>query len=198
MTQYLGVEALTGRILFGVGRPDPSDFSGTPDLRPFPREGVVYMSWQGALALGDPPTPSSLCVWTDGAPVWVEAAPLEELKAKKNAEINQWRAAANQSTFPHGGKLIACDALSRSDIDAVANHIGLFGTFPEGFPMAWKATDNTFVPLPDVDAFKTMYASMTAQGTANFERSQELKSALGNATTAAAVSAITWQPISPA
>jgi hypothetical protein len=138
------------------------------------------------------PSETSVLHWADGAFLWVETVPLETLRAEKNAEINQWRALANQSTFPHAGKLIACDALSRSDIDAVANHIGLLGTFPQGFPMAWKATDNTYLPLPDVDAFKAMYASMTAQGTANFDRSQDLKAELGNAPDAAAVAAIVW------
>lgn len=131
-------------------------------------------------------------VWDGAAVTWVETASLDDLKARKNAEINDWRALANRSTFPHGGKLIACDALSRSDIDAVANHIGLFGAFPQGFPMAWKTTDNTYLPLPDVDAFKALYASMTEQGTANFDRSQDLKAELGNVSSAAEIAAIVW------
>lgn len=153
-------------------------------------EGQVIMldapiDWRG-------PTPTSELYWVDGAFAWIETASLDELKARKNTEINEWRAAANQSTFPHVGKLIACDALSRSDIDAVANHIGLFNSFPDGFPMAWKATDNTFVPLPDIAAFKAMYASMTAQGTANFEHSQSLKQQLGSAATVTEIDAIAW------
>jgi hypothetical protein len=115
------------------------------------------------------------------------------IKAAKNVQINVWRASANLSTFPYNGKLIACDALSRSDIDGVANHIALFGTFPEGFPGAWKATDNTFIPMTDIDAFKEMYAAMTAQGTANFSYSQELKAALATATTQEEIAAIVWQ-----
>lgn len=158
-------------------------------------EGQVVLldapiDWRG-------PTETSVLHWIDGAAAWIETATLDDLKARKNAEINQWRAAANQSTFPHAGKQISCDALSRSDIDAVANHVGLFGAFPEGFPMAWKATDNTFIPLADIAAFKAMYASMTAQGTSNFEHSQALKGKLENATTVAAVAAISWQSIDP-
>jgi hypothetical protein len=127
----------------------------------------------------------------------VSAAPqppvdLAALKAAKNEAINAWRAIANFSTFPHAGKQIACDALSRSDIDGVANNIGLSGGFPEGFPMAWKATDNTFIQLVDVDAFKAMYASMTAQGTANFSHAQDLKAQLAAASTPEEVAAIEW------
>lgn len=117
---------------------------------------------------------------------------LAALKAAKNAQINQWRAEANFTTFPHADKLIACDALSRSDIDAVAGHINLFGTFPAGFPGAWKNTDNSYVMLPNVDAFKAMYTSMTSQGTANFNHSQTLKGQLAAATTAEQVAAISW------
>lgn len=120
------------------------------------------------------------------------AAELAAAKATKNTQINQWRATANQTSFTHSGKTIACDALSRSDIDAVANSIALTGSFPVGFPGAWKATDNTYIMLPDVDAFKAMHSSMTLQGTINFGHSQDLKAALAAATTVEQVNAITW------
>jgi len=122
------------------------------------------------------------------------AAPptLEELRAAKNLEINAWRASANLSTFPYAGKLFSCDAVSRSDIDGVANHIGLFGTFPEGFPGAWRAVDNTMFPLPDVDAFRALFAGMAAQGTENFNYSQRLKEQLALAEAPEAIAAIQW------
>lgn len=113
-------------------------------------------------------------------------------KNLKNAEIDQRRAEANASTFPHAGKDIACDALSRSDIDGVANHIALFAAFPTGFPGGWKATDKTMLPLPDIDAFRAMYASMTAQGSQNFNHSQELKARLAVANTPEEIAAIAW------
>jgi len=117
---------------------------------------------------------------------------IENLRVRKNDEINTARAAANLSTFPHAGWQFACDALSRSDIDGVANHVALFGAFPKGFLGGWKAVDNTLMPMPDVDAFRAMYASMTAQGAENFIRSQNLKAELENASTAEEIAAITW------
>lgn len=120
------------------------------------------------------------------------AAAIERLRDEKRAQIDHWRAEANASTFPHGGKQIACDALSRSDIDGVANHIALFGDFPEGWPGGWKATDKTMLPLADVDAFRTMYASMTAEGTSNFNHSQNLKAELALAKTQDEIAAIQW------
>lgn len=140
--------------------------------------GAIGDDYDGEAGTAQPPAPSQV--------------DLAELKAAKNARINAWRAAANLSTFPHADKLIACDELSRSDIDGVASNIALFGQFPSGFPGAWKATDNTLIPLPDVDAFRAMYASMTAQGAENFNHSQSLKAALALATTPEEVAAIKW------
>jgi len=120
------------------------------------------------------------------------APTLDQLKAAKNDQINLWRAQANQTNFPHAGKVIACDALSRSDIDGVAGSIALNGDFPANFPGAWKAVDNTYVMLPDVAAFKALYASMTAQGTANFANSQARKETLAAALTAQGVADIVW------
>lgn len=117
---------------------------------------------------------------------------LQTAKAQKLLLINSWRAQANQTSFMHNGKVIACDALSRSDIDGVAGHIALNGTFPDGFPGAWKATDNTYIILADIDAFKAMYNSMTAQGTLNFNRSQELKTVVNNATKIEDVIRVVW------
>ncbi len=119
-------------------------------------------------------------------------AVLADAKFQKNLEINLARATANQTYFTHNGKRVACDALSRSDIDAVANSISLNNAFPAGFPGAWKAIDNSYIMLPDVAAFKAMYNSMTAQGTINFATSQALKARLASASTLAEVSTITW------
>lgn len=121
-----------------------------------------------------------------------DAAALTVAKAEKNLAINAARAIANQTSFTHLGKTIQCDPLSRSDIDAVANHVALLGTFPPGFPGAWKAVDNSYLVLPNVDAFKAMYVSMTSQGTANFQKSQELKSELALAEKLEDVNNIHW------
>ena len=117
---------------------------------------------------------------------------IDALKVEKNKQINEWRAAANQTYFTHQDKQIACDQLSRSDIDAVAANISLTGGFPVGFPGGWKAKDNTYVVLANIDAFKDMYASMTAQGAANFTKSQSLKAAVTAATSAEQINAIVW------
>lgn len=122
----------------------------------------------------------------------VDPNQLVAFKTAKNLQINQWRATANTTTFTHLGKAIACDDLSRSDIDGVAGNISLTGGYPAGFPGAWKAVDNSYIILDTVQKFKDMYASMTAQGSTNFTHAQTLKTALAAATTKEAIDVISW------
>lgn len=158
-----------------------------------PADDSGYLTW---LAEGGLPTridsmDSLRDVLMQQAPAgWVMS--LDEAKAAKNAEINAARAVANTSTFAHGGKAFSCDALSRSDIDGVNGYVALYGALPPGFPGAWKAVDNTYLPIADVDAWKVFYTAMVAQGAANFAHAQELKAQLAAATTPEAVAAIVW------
>lgn len=144
-----------------------------------------------AVALPDASTVSAGYTYNGNA-FLAPVVDLTALKTQKNLQINAWRMAANLSTFPYAGKQIACDDLSRSDIDAVAGSISLTGSFPPGFPNAWKATDNTMISVPDIATFKAIYSAMTAQGTANFTHSQALKTALAAANTQADIDAIIW------
>ena len=123
---------------------------------------------------------------------WVDARDIEDTRLKKNAQINKWRATANMSSFTFSGKQIACDALSRSDIDATNGEVTLTGVFPVGWPGAWKAVDNTYVSIPDVPTWTLFYQAMTSQGLLNFQKAQTLKTQLAAATTLAEVDAIQW------
>lgn len=119
---------------------------------------------------------------------------VEVARTMKAQELNQARAAANVSTFTYASKQFSCDALSRSDIDGVANHVALNGTFPPGFPGVWKAADNSYVPMADVQAFKDFFSAMAAQGAANFVHSEELKMHLHDEATDTVekINAIVW------
>lgn len=117
---------------------------------------------------------------------------INALKAAKNEQVNAWREEANAKTFPYAGKEIAVDDLSWKDILSTAGEIALFGAFPENFPGGWKATDNTYVPLPTVDDFKTMFRAMTKRGADNFNHAQALKAQLAAASTPEEVAAIEW------
>ena len=113
-------------------------------------------------------------------------------KISKNNQINTWRLEASRGTFEHGGKVFACDELSRSDIDGITSFVSLYGALPPGWPGAWKTKDNSFLPVTTVAGWKSFVASMVAQGNANFAKAQNLKAQLAAATTLAEVSAITW------
>ena len=121
-----------------------------------------------------------------------KAAAAGNAKTAKALEINLARAAANQSTFTFAGKQIACDQLSRSDIDAINGRVATRGTLPPSFPGAWKAVDNTYVGIPDVATWNAFYDAMVAQGTVNFVKAQTLKAALAAANTPAEIAAVTW------
>lgn len=151
--------------------------------------GNNVIHWEATNAI---PQPTQVEIEAEHARINSDAFKLLNLRIAKNTEINNARLTANQTTFTHAGKLIACDPLSRGDIDVVANYIGLFAAFPPDFPGGWKAIDNSIVPLQNIDAFKSFYQSMTVQGTANFNKSQALKAVLAQAQTKAAIDAITW------
>jgi hypothetical protein len=125
----------------------------------------------------------------------VSARTAEELaaaKAAKREEINRARLAANRTSFSFMGKDIAVDDVSRSDIDGVSDQVLLTGSFPAGFPNAWKAMDNTYVAIPDIDTWRAFITAMTTQGALNFGRAQQRKAEIDAATTVEQVEAIVW------
>ena len=123
---------------------------------------------------------------------WVDQRTLDMAKAAKRAEINAARNRANTSSFTFGGKQIAADELSQRDIDKVALKVARSGQLPADFPGAWKAVDNTYVPIPDVATWDAFMDALIAQGTANFTRAQTRKAAIEVATTVGEVDAVVW------
>lgn len=122
---------------------------------------------------------------------------LPEIKEAKNREINAARLLANRTGFLFAGKLIASDELSRGDIDAVAAIVARTGALPAGWPGAWKATDNSFVPIVTVAAWDAFYGAMYAAGLQNFATAQGLKAQLADASTPAEIDSITWPKEAP-
>lgn len=118
--------------------------------------------------------------------------PLDVAKASKISEINSARLAANMSSFTYLDKQIACDALSRSDIDGTNGYIALMGGFPPEWVGKWKTVDNTTVPIETLDDWKAFYAAMVNQGQKNFLYSQALKQLVAQAVDVSQVNAIYW------
>lgn len=103
MTQFVVVDDTTGRILRGEGFRDMPDMAGPPQETPEPRDGTTYFPWQDRLVFSGPTPTSHLC-WVGGAPQWVEAAALDELKtaaiAKTYADVDKvhFDAVGNRAT----------------------------------------------------------------------------------------------------
>lgn len=107
---------------------------------------------------------------------------LAKEKTDKNTYINKCRYEANFTSFPFGGKLIACDQLSRSDIESTNAQIIKHNALPTGWPGGWKAIDNEYVAIPDITTWNTFYDAMYNTGMQNFAKSQNLKLQLETAT----------------
>lgn len=165
-------------------------------------EGPVDADFPHKELAGEPdgwpggPTPTSeLHVDVEGQLFWKETAALEELRAVKNSEINATRLSVNRSTFPYQGKQIACDELSRSDIDAVNGYLAITGALPPLPGGGWKAVDNTYVSITTAGQWIAFYAAMVIQGSSNFDHAQSLKVRLAAAATAEDIAAIQWGQI---
>jgi hypothetical protein len=132
--------------------------------------------------------------WVDAGNTAAEdpAYTLDGAKERKNDEINAARLTANRSTFTAGGKIFACDELSRSDIDGINGYVTLFGALPAGWPGGWKAVDNSYLPIASVNDWKAFFGAMVAAGNANFAKAQQLKAQLAAAKTFEQVDAIQW------
>lgn len=140
-----------------------------------------------------PPSVPPEYPWGDRQPTLEELdAYLVELRNTKDKEINAQRLAANNSFFMFGGKKIACDPLSRSDIDGTNGHILLTGQMPPMWPGGWKTMDNSYVAIPDKATWVAFYSAMYVQGLQNFSKAQTLKQQVANATTIEAIRAIVW------
>lgn len=124
--------------------------------------------------------------------IWEDSRSLGDAKLSKGVYINRARALANQTSFTYLGKQVACDALSRSDIDGVNGEVSLTGQLPANWPGGWKCMDNTYVAIADVATWVQFYQAMTAQGTANFSKAQQLKAAVASSTTIVEVDAVVW------
>lgn len=195
MTQAFSIYSLaTGKVLR-----NGYVSSGTPEDQVREGEGVLHslVDWETHyVADGEPvpmgarPSPHHTFNWATKE--WHDPRSLQDFKVLKNAYVNAARLEANNTTFSFSGKLIAVDALSRGDIDAVHGIVVLTNEMPNGWVGGWKTVDNSYVSIPDVAAWTLFYKAMVGQGSINFAHSQALKAQLAAATTIKEVEAIVW------
>lgn len=131
--------------------------------------------------------------WGDRQPTLEELENyLVILRNTKDKEINAQRLAANNTYFVYMGKQIACDPLSRSDIDGANGAILLTGQLPPYWPGGWKTMDNSYVPIANKADWISFYNAMYTQGLMNFSKAQTLKAQVATAETIEAIRAIVW------
>lgn len=118
-------------------------------------------------------------------------------KTKKSRYINESAVLANLSTFIHDGVEFSSNASARNNINDVNSYVLLFNSMPPEWSGSWKAVDNTFYPISNVDEWKSFYASLAIMSGSNFAKAQKLKTeieAIVTADSAAidALSNIVW------
>jgi hypothetical protein len=173
------------------------EFGIAPDIRAVQWDGAVgHIEFNdgkpNAIIQSIAPFQDIVDLWIALTPTPPEPPTLTELKAAKNVEINTARLKANQTVFLYQGKQVACDQLSRSDIDGINGFVATRGALPNDWVGGWKALDNSIIPIQNITIWNAFYDSMIAQGQANFLKSQNLKAQLAAATTSEQIEAIVW------
>lgn len=130
--------------------------------------------------------------WDGSEIVW--EVDLDKLRTSRNELINSWKLEANSSYFEFKGKRFAYKEADRIEIQAINNVVLLTGAMPSNpdWPAAWKAVDNTWLPLPNVAAWVEFNLAIADRGTTHFKHAQELKAKLGLAKTPEEVEAVNW------
>lgn len=189
---YAQVNDATGELECQIGSFAPGGFGPYP-APPSVRENITYHIITEPILWGTPPSDTSVMLWNGGDYYWQETAALEDLRSRKNDEINTCRETSNTDSFMFQGKAIRCKPLDRSDIDGTNGYVALFGEFPDGWQGGWKAIDNTYVAISTVDEWKAFYKAMVDTGNANFRYAQQLKFRLASAETPEQIAAIKWE-----
>lgn len=128
---------------------------------------------------------------------------LKVLRDYKHKLINKWREEANFKYFVYEGHRIACDRLSRSDIDGTNGEILgraiINGTpsMPDGWPGGWKTMANNYVPITTLAQWKAFYSAMFNCGSLNFAKSQYLKHIVDNSNNLHQVLEVDWSTPTP-
>lgn len=194
MILYTLIETETGRVLSrgkgytteGLAQP------GQTLLEQYAPE-TKNAWWDGTEFQVAPPKPAPKMAWNWATKIWEDLRTVEDARVEKRKQINGWRLEASYGGFTYGGKEIATDELSMIDLTKTGTQIARTGVMPANWPGAWKAKDNTYVPITTLADWGALEDAMYQQGLANFLRSQGLKALAEAAATAAEVDAITWE-----
>lgn len=129
---------------------------------------------------------------SNGALHWLETATLDELKARKSAEITADRLASDAGFFSYGGLSIRTADKDIFDMLIAHARIMMGDGMPPNWPGGWKAIENEYVPIPTIAEWRPFFTAMYDAGIDNFNRSQQLKARISAASTPEQVAAIKW------
>ena len=185
MIQYIEIDAEGFVIALYNNRAEPPEVPTGHQV--YPNDPPMPYIPSGA-------TPTQRLKWMgEGlAPEWIETAGLDEIKARRSAEITAAYLKANDTSFTFAEKEIQADAHAMKQINVTSSGIMRRNALVPGWPGVWKALDNSYVPIPDVATWWAMCDAIEATGHANFKKAQQLKAAISAATTAEQVAAIQW------
>ena len=186
MKTFAIFDVATGRVLQNCTAPDAANArtAARPgqDVREVAQDFALPGAYfDGTTAKYVPPQPSPNHVFNWVTKAWEDPRTLQEIKDAASKRVNAARVQANFGTFTYAGKTFACDTASRADIDTVNGYVALFNALPPGFSGAWKAVDNSDVPIPTVAVWKLFYAALAVAGIGNFAKAQALKDKLDKA-----------------
>lgn len=117
---------------------------------------------------------------------------LEQLKLAKINYLNNEYNKANLGTFKYLNIDFNADAVAQNNINATANFINMFGTYPDDWLGVWITAAGGSIPMPDPVDFQPFYKAYVAQGVYNIARFNTLKAQVEAAETAEDLDLITW------
>ena len=156
-----------------------------------PAENEIYVEIPMDIVIPTSTNSASRLYYIDGEFIYTDDRSINDAKIHKNNYINESKILANQS-FTYSGKQIQADESSWKEIVGTHGWITATQSMPPGFPMQWKALDNTYVPITTVAEWLQFYGAALQRGVINFQRAQELKQQLAAATTLEEIDNISW------
>lgn len=105
----------------------------------------------------------------------IQAAMLPALRKLRISQVTKLRTQVKDQRFKYAGKWFQTDDAAMKQISVTHGFVTGTGNLPPSFPGAWKAEDNSYLPIPDVAAWWAFYSALAAAGTANFVHSENLK-----------------------
>jgi hypothetical protein len=147
-------------------------------------DGAYYVKDFKAIPI--PEAPSSHHTFDYAVKQWVDRRTLTMVKEAKRRAITDRRVNEDRR-FEWRGKWFQANEAAWKQITAVHGWVTARAELPPGFLGQWKAEDNTYTPINDVQAWWSFYDAAIARGMANFTHSEERKKALDACTTVAEV-----------